>query len=113
MQYGMTYMVRPFMQPANSASILAWPSAGDIQWLLGTGIFLLRRADEGQVLDAGDVVGMGAMQPAARVGFGVQRDQGAVGFHPRDERGVSRRRCRRTSGSHRVGSEPLLVQPSR
>ena len=35
MQYGMTYMVRPAMQPSNSASILAWPSAGDIQWLFG------------------------------------------------------------------------------
>ena len=35
MQYGTTYIVRPRMQPSNSASICAWPSAGAIQWLFG------------------------------------------------------------------------------
>jgi hypothetical protein len=35
MQYGMTYIVRPRMQPANNASIFACASAGDIQWLFG------------------------------------------------------------------------------
>ena len=35
MQYGITYRVRPCMQPSNSASICAWPSAGAIQWLFG------------------------------------------------------------------------------
>ena len=35
MQYGITYSVRPRMQPANSASIFACASAGAIQWLLG------------------------------------------------------------------------------
>ena len=35
MQYGITYSVRPFMQPLKSSRILAWPSAGAIQWLFG------------------------------------------------------------------------------
>src|SRR5690606_9809747 len=35
MQYGITYIVRPCMQPSNSASIFAWASAGAIQWLFG------------------------------------------------------------------------------
>src|SRR4249919_330536 len=35
MQYGMTYIVRPRMQPSNNASILACASEGAIQWLFG------------------------------------------------------------------------------
>jgi hypothetical protein len=35
MQYGITYIVRPFMQPANNASTLRCASAGSIQLLFG------------------------------------------------------------------------------
>ena len=33
--YGMTYIVRPFMQPLYALVIFAFISAGSIQWLVG------------------------------------------------------------------------------
>ncbi|CAM5238941.1 hypothetical protein RLIN73S_03232 [Rhodanobacter lindaniclasticus] len=41
MQYGITYIVRPSMQPSNSASIFACAAAGSIQWLFGPASSLL------------------------------------------------------------------------
>src|SRR5690606_19509511 len=76
MQYGITYIVRPCMQPSNSASILAWARAG---------VVALRGADEGQVLDPRHVIRVGAVQPAARVGLVVEADQRAVGLHAGDQ----------------------------
>jgi hypothetical protein len=54
------------------------------------GVVGLGGADEGQMLDPGDVVRMRAVQPAVRMGLFVEPDQGAVGLHPRDQRGVLR-----------------------
>ena len=109
MQYGITYMVRPCMQPSNSASICACASAGAIQWLFGPASSRSRGADEGQVLDARDVVRMRSGAASCRDGFrSLSRMQGAVGLHLRDAAPRSRRRCRRTSGSRRAGSAPRL-----
>ena len=53
--------------------------------IVGAGVVALAGADEGQVLDARDVIRMRAMQPAARMGVGIERQQGTVGFHLRGE----------------------------
>ena len=41
MQYGITYIVRPFMQPANSASIFACASAGVHPVIVRAGVVLV------------------------------------------------------------------------
>ena len=100
MQYGMTYIVRPRMQPANNASIFACASAGAIQWLFGPASSRSLRADEGQVLDARDVVRMRAVQPAVRVCFAELSGNSVPSrFHAARPAPRSRCRCHRTNGS--------------
>ena len=53
--------------------------------VVGAGVLALAGADEGQVLDPGHVVRMRTMQVAAGVGVRVERQQGAVGQHARDQ----------------------------
>jgi hypothetical protein len=53
--------------------------------VVGAGGVAVAGADEGQVLDAGDVARVGTVQPAAGVGLGIERQQGAVGGHPCDQ----------------------------
>src|SRR5215471_797391 len=72
MTYGMTYMVRPRIAPSNSAPTFRFASAGAI---------LLRRADEGQVLGAGDVGGIRAVQEAVGVMVPVQAEERALDEH--------------------------------
>ena len=59
---GMTYIVRPVMQPAYSPRMRSFISPGSIQLLVGPASFSSTRADVGAVLDAGDVGGVGAAQ---------------------------------------------------
>ena len=71
---GTTYMVRPFIEPRNSSSSLARISAGAFQLLVGPASASLVGADEGAVLDPGDVarVGVGPVGtgPLRRVELG-------------------------------------------
>ena len=71
---GTTYMVRPRMEPRNSSSSLPRISAGSFQLLVGPASTCVGRADEGAVLDPGDVarVGVGPVgaRPLARVELG-------------------------------------------
>ena len=55
MQYGMTYMVRPRMQPAYSSVMIAFMSAGAIQLFVAPASALVDRADERAVLHPGHV----------------------------------------------------------
>ena len=66
---GTTYMVRPFMRAAEQLVELAPHLGGVLPVVGGTGVGLVRRADEGAVLHPGDV---------ARVGVGPVR-AGALG----------------------------------
>ena len=75
MTYGMTYIVRPFIEPSKSWPSLRYASSGAIQLLFGPASSFVRRADEGQVLDAGDVGRVGAVEVAAGQLLLVERDQ--------------------------------------
>ena len=55
-------MVRPAIEPLNRPSSISRISAGSRQWLVGPGVLLVLGADEGAVLDAGDVARVGARQ---------------------------------------------------
>jgi hypothetical protein len=82
---GTTYIVRPRMQPSNSAGVpSAWPfcsrsriAAGSIQLLVGPASSLLVAADEGAVLDAGHVAWVGAGQEGVRALDRVELAEGA------------------------------------
>ncbi len=56
--------------------------------IVGAGVFALGRADEGEMLHARHIVGMGAMQGAARMGVLIEFDQGTVSQHVCLERGA-------------------------
>ncbi len=88
MQYGITYIVRPRMQPAKHSVICAFASAGASQLLFGPASLLVVRADEGQMLDACDVLGIGAVQVAARIVLLVELEQRAAVEHLLDELAV-------------------------
>ena len=84
---GTTYIVRPRMQPRKSGGVPSgWPvwssariSAGAFQLLVGPASSSRSRADEGAVLDAGDVARAAARQEAARPQRRVELDEGAGG----------------------------------
>ena len=57
---GMTYIVRPFMQPSNFGVSSGLHLVGVHPVVGRTGIVLLHRADVGAVFDAGDVARMAA-----------------------------------------------------
>ena len=59
---GTTYIVRPFIEPLKSSPSGSRISAGSRQLLVGPGVLLALGADEGAVLDPGDVAGVGARQ---------------------------------------------------
>ncbi len=63
---GSTYMVRPCMQPLNSSLSFLRISNGFTQLLVGPAAVLRERANEGAILDAGDIAGVGARVEAAR-----------------------------------------------
>ena len=63
---GTTYIVRPRIEPLNSSSSTSRISAGSRQLLVGPASSSRSRADEGPVLDPGDVAGVGAGQVRVR-----------------------------------------------
>ena len=77
MQNGMTYMVRPRMQPRYSSVMSCFISAGAIQLLVGPGVGLVDRADEGALLDPGHVGRVGARPEGVGPLLRVEPDQGA------------------------------------
>ena len=78
MTNGMTYIVRPVMQPAYSSLMRSFISSGSIQLLVGPASFSSHGADEGAVLDPGDVGGVGGAR-RSELGFfvGVEAGEGA------------------------------------
>ena len=78
---GITYRVRPFMQPAKSPSRVFFISAGSVQLLVGPGVLLLLGADEGPILDARDVGGVGPDEEAVRPLALAQLTGGAALHH--------------------------------
>ena len=74
---GMTYIVRPFMQPSNRPSSMPFISSGSIQLFVGPASSLLLRADVRAVFDAGDVARVGSGEEAVRPLLGVQLDERA------------------------------------
>ena len=87
MQYGMTYIVRPSMQPANSASIFACAASGSIQLLLGPASYSWGVQTKVRCSTRATSEGIGSVQIAVLVVF-VEFVQGAVGQHLRDHRFV-------------------------
>ena len=83
---GTTYMVRPRIDPANTPASSARMTCGSRQWLVGPGVVGVDRADEGAVLDAGDVGRVGAREEAVRPQLLVQPDEGARVDHVLDQR---------------------------
>ena len=81
---GTTYIVRPFMQPLKRPSRVSRISAGSRQLLVGPASSSLLGADEGAVLDPGDVAGVGEGEVGVRAlgvgealeGAGVDQDLG-------------------------------------
>ena len=63
---GMTYIVRPRMQPSNRPCSVRFISAGSVQLLVGPASSFRAAADVGAVLDAGDVARVGAGEEASR-----------------------------------------------
>jgi len=81
MQYGITYIVRPFMQPANNASTLRCASAGSIQLLFGPASSLSFVQMNVRCSTRGHVRRMRAVQVTVRESRLVQRDQVTAGQH--------------------------------
>ena len=78
MTYGMTYIVRPFIEPSKSAPSFLYASSGAIQLLVGPASSFVGRADEGELLDARDVVRVAAMEVAAGQLLLVERREDAL-----------------------------------
>ena len=77
--YGITYIVRPRIEPVEPSAQLG-VGLGGLHPVVGrAGVVLCRRADEGELLGARDVVGIRAMQVAAGALLLVERDQDALG----------------------------------
>ena len=112
MQYGTTYSVRPLMQPVNSASILACASAGRHPVVVRAGVFAVARADESQVLDAGDVGRTGAVQITIRVGGLVELDKIAAAKHRFDQCRVFGVRPGAPVNRIRLGQSRDLLDPT-
>ncbi len=81
MQYGITYMVRPLHRAGEQGIDLLVRFARIHPVIVRAGVFLVLRADEGQVLDARHVRGVGAVQIAIRVGVLVELDKIAALEH--------------------------------
>ena len=69
---GITYIVRPAMQPSKSPCRMPFISAGFHPVVGGTGVVLALRADERAVLDPGDVARVGAGEEAVGTQFLVE-----------------------------------------
>ena len=78
---GMTYIVRPFMQPSNFGVRMAFILSGSIQLLVGPASSSFVGADVGAILDAGDVARMAAGEEAVGPHLGIQLDERAAGDH--------------------------------
>ena len=76
---GTTYIVRPFIEPSKTSGELVAHLARVAPVVRGAGVLLVRRADEGAVLDAGDVGGVGAGEVAVGAPLGVELDELALG----------------------------------
>jgi len=79
MTNGTTYMVRPRIDAANSGRSLAYAWPDSIQLLVGPAMRWIGRANERELLGAGDVVGIAAVQVAARKLVLIERDEDATG----------------------------------
>ena len=105
---GTTYIVRPFMQPANRPLSLVRISAGSAQLFVGPASALVFGADEGAVFDAGDVAGVGEGEVAVRP-LGVGQLGERAGVRPVPGRGVRiPRPSRRTTRCGRAWSSPAM-----
>ena len=101
------------MEPRNSSSSLARISAGAFQLLVGPASTSLGRADEGAVLDPGDVARVGVGPVGAGALGRVELGEGA-GVDQLLARGArARRRSRRTSGRRRAGRARPSRRPTR
>ncbi len=78
---GITYSVRPFMQPSNFGVKIDLHLARRHPVVGRAGVALAQRADVGAVLDPGDVAGMAAGQEAVGPNLGIQADERAALDH--------------------------------
>ena len=78
---GMTYIVRPFMQPSNFGVSSAFILSGVHPVVGRTGVFFFLRADVGAVFDASDVARMAAREKRIRPQLRIQLDERAAGDH--------------------------------
>ena len=108
---GTTYIVRPFIEPAKRPLELL-PHLRRLGPVVGrAGVLLALGADEGPVLDPGDVAGVGEGQVGVRA-LGV--GEALEGARPRPapgRGGRTPRPSRRTSGSRRAGSARRSPRP--
>ena len=110
---GTTYIVRPFMQPLKRPFSVVPHLAGSRQLLVGPASSSLLGADEGAVLDPGDVGGVGEGEVGVGT-LGVGEALEGARRRPASAR-ASRtpRPSRRTSGRSRAASAPRSRRPSR
>ena len=110
---GTTYIVRPSMQPSKSSFSSARISAGSRQLLVGPASSSSLGADEGAVLDAGDVARVRAGEVGVRaLGVGELLEGSGVD-QLLAEAVVLLGASRRTSGRTRAGSARRSPRPSR
>ena len=110
---GTTYIVRPRIAPLNSAAVVAglqqFAHLGRGHPVVGrSGLLAGRAADEGAVLDAGDVARAAAREIAVRAQLRVEPAKVPAATSCCTG-GRIRRRCRRTNGHRR----PRSARPSR
>ena len=105
---------RPPAHAAVEQRRAAWrtPALGSIQLLVGPAMSSAGRADEGEVLAAGDVVGIGAVQVAAGQLLLVELDEDALARRPARAAPAARRRCRRTRRCGRAGTARRTRRPT-
>ena len=80
--------------------------------IVGAGVVTVARADEGEVLDAGDVGGIGAVQVTVRVGGGVELDKIPGGEHGVDQLRVLGVRAGAPVDGVRLGQLRNILHPA-
>ena len=76
MENGITYIVRPRMQPSKRRPSVARIWAGSSQLFVGPASSFFRAANEGAILHARDIGGVRTRQEALRAQFFVQPEKG-------------------------------------
>ncbi len=110
---GTTYIVRPAIAPSKRPRISACISSGSRQLLFGPASSSVSRADEGAVLDAGDVGGVGPGEVGVRaLGVGEAAERAGVD-ELLAEAVVLLGASRRTSRPRRAWSARRSRRPSR